>query len=135
VLGYVGGFFDYEIKRTTSIQELTPEQRFDRGEFEAIYERTIQELQNAHVTRALLKTCEDCEPGRLEIVREWIENSASAYTNIEVTFEDVPDPILSFFDGDKELFKITIATLTSPEIDEILNKVGVTKNDDVSSFV
>jgi len=66
----------------------------------------VHELQNAHVTRALLKICEDCERGRLEIVRDWIENSAPAYTNIEVVFEDVQDPILYFFDGDEELFKI-----------------------------
>jgi len=127
-MGYYGGFFAYEIKREASIQEVSPEQKLDRGDFGAIYNKVVTDLTGMTVDRSVLKICENCEIGRLAQVRKWMTSSAKLFQNVEVQFEEIPDPVLYFYNKDKELLHITVSTLQEYEIDQILEKVGFNKS-------
>eukprot|EP01127_Copromyxa_protea_P006021 TRINITY_DN1582_c0_g1_i2.p1 TRINITY_DN1582_c0_g1~~TRINITY_DN1582_c0_g1_i2.p1 ORF type:complete len:106 (+),score=20.79 TRINITY_DN1582_c0_g1_i2:235-552(+) len=65
VLMYMGGFFDYEIHRETSVAALSPEQLRDRGDFNAWFEKAMKDIVGKPVTKAILKVYKKREKKRI----------------------------------------------------------------------
>nr|XP_034840020.1 selenoprotein M-like [Maniola hyperantus] len=95
----------------------------------------VTAFEKSDIISAKIETCRGCSLNRLPEVKSFVMEDAPFYNKVEVKFISGAPPELIFLgNGDKELERVVLSSLSREECNELLANAGFSKKTNKEEF-